>query len=500
MVRLVHCTQASKAGKYFRLHLQPGDSDGGPIKPGVSLRPRWFGPGASVVGLGETTPPTASHLTRLGRRLHPTQKIRLAPSVNRKRAYYDLTIAPPKTISLAALLRPEHPTARLVLQSHVAAVEKVVDELRVAIFPTSGSFPTRWIGVTFHHTHSREGDPHLHSHVIIPNIARNRENQWRAVEIKIGGHIRQRLELRYGHELARQLRMIGLGGEIVMRRNGLPELRSLRDLRVEFSKATAAVLALREAAGAFHPPDSTPAAGELPVTGHSGLPVHPQRSAIRAIRRIADQIRRPKKKESDNPTLLRDEAQRWASSLSAPQMRGYLAVLDAADPTKRHNTLRPLQSASNRPALPPPPLRVLILDARRHGIPDTVRQTPPVVFRAVMVRAAGRYSWEELRAALRTHLVEHGKRMAKMRQQIEEDSVRAEDERIRRANRVAAGLPPEPPRLYVDAREQLASIIVAVAEAAAAKSAAAEATPAVPAPDSTEVTPVVAPEPRVPRR
>lgn len=463
MIRLTRCTQASKAGLYFRLHLQPGDSDEGPIKPGVSLRPRWFGPGASTVGLGETTPPTASHLTRLGRGLHPTEKIRLAPSKNRKRAYYDLTISATKTISVAALLRPEHPTARLVMQSHIAAVEKVVDELRVAILPRSGSLPVRWIGVTFHHTHSREGDPHLHSHIIVPNIAQNKETQWRAIEIKIAGHIRQRLELRYGHELAHQLRLIGLGAEIFMRKNGLPELRSLRALCPEFGKAGAAIFKAVEAAGAFHPPDSAPAAGGLPVTGHSGLPVHPQRSGIRARQRLADQIRRPKKKESDDPTLLRDEAQRWASSLSTPQMRRYLDVLDSADPTKRRNTLQPLRPGSDRSALPPPPLKELILDARRYGIPDTVRQTRPVVFRAVMVSAAGRYSWEELRAAVLAHLLKHEDRLAKIRRQIEEDSVRAEDLRIRRANRVAAGLPPDPPRLYVDAREQLASIIAAVA-------------------------------------
>ena len=96
MIRLARCTQASKAGHYFRLHLATGDHPAHPAAPSVLMPAAWTGPALREVNLAPYEQPTASHLVRLGRGLHPTEKIRLAPDVNRKRAYYDLTIAEQK--------------------------------------------------------------------------------------------------------------------------------------------------------------------------------------------------------------------------------------------------------------------------------------------------------------------------------------------------------------------------------------------------------------------
>ncbi len=469
MIRLTRCTQASKAGTYFRLHLQTGDSDEGPIKPGVSLRPRWFGGGSTEVGLGDTNPPSAQHLTRLGRGLHPTQKVRLAPSVNRKRAYYDLTIAAPKTVSIAALLRPDHPTARAVLNAHVAAIEKVAGEVTTIIHPTRAGHPKiqKWIGVSFHHTHTRENDPHLHTHLVIPNVGKNDSGDWRAIQIKIGGHYRQKLELRYGHELARQLRLIGLGPEIIMRPNGLPELRSLLPLRKVFSKATVAVQKAGEDAGAqILPIPNAPASGLMSQTGRSGLPIHPQRSAIRFRRLLADDLRKPKTKASDDPALLRDEAVRWTGQLGNIEMRTYLEVMDKSDPAIQQR--RPgSRLGSNNPtvvvAAPLPALRDFILYARRKHLDYLGKNTPTVIFRAVMTEAAGRYDWREIRRAMVIHLKDYRERMAKVRQQINEDSIRIEADRINRANLAARGiiivpLPPSKELLMSAARNRPVAI------------------------------------------
>ena len=68
----------------------------------------------------------------------------------------------------------------------------------------------KWLAAVFHHSHTREGDPHLHSHVILPNVMKNVDGQWRAMQVNISGLNRVRLELAYGSELARQLRRTGL--------------------------------------------------------------------------------------------------------------------------------------------------------------------------------------------------------------------------------------------------------------------------------------------------
>ena len=445
MLRLTRCSQPSKAGQYFRQHLQTGDSTDAPIRPRLSLQPRWFGAGSLAVGLDELTPPTAQHLTRLGNGLHPSKRVRLAPKIHRKRAYYDLTIAPPKTISLAALLRPDHPTARAILHTHIAAVGKLALELASCIRrQTPGSPPVPgWIGVTFHHTHTREGDPHLHSHLIIPNLARTAQGEWRAIQVKINGPTRQRLELFYGHELARRLRLAGLGHEIEMRSNGLPELRSLLGLRGIFSKASHAVRTASEAAGVrVRLAPGAPVNGVFARPGHSGLPIHPDRSAIRMRARLADTIRKPKAKVSDDPALLRDEADRWTRELSNIQMRAYLAFLDendAAAERRRIGQGRPgpgtLILSESLPAL-----RDLILQARRNHLDHLGINTPAVVFRAVMQDAAGRYEWQDIRKAVGVHVVEHRQRIKQIRRQVEEDSIRIEAERIKSANLAAQGI------------------------------------------------------------
>ncbi len=79
MIRLTRCTQASKAGSYFRTHLAVGDSQAQPLTPSRSMRATWIGPALNEVGLVSYSQPEASHLVRLGRGLHPTMNARLAP-------------------------------------------------------------------------------------------------------------------------------------------------------------------------------------------------------------------------------------------------------------------------------------------------------------------------------------------------------------------------------------------------------------------------------------
>ena len=216
------------------------------------------------------------------------------------------------------------------MQCHTRAVEAVCGTIGGMIAPQRRETPkiVRWVGVTFHHTHSREREPHLHTHLAVPNIGKNAAGQWRAVQVVLAGKNRNRLACTYAHELSRQLRRSGLGAEIVTRRNALPEIRSLRPLANCYSTAGNVVRA------GDKPVQPTP--GE-PVELHSRsrLPVPPNRAEIRIRQKRADEIRKPKRRASDDPVRLSDEARRWQGKLTNAEFRGVTQTLDLADPFRR---------------------------------------------------------------------------------------------------------------------------------------------------------------------
>ncbi len=400
MIRLTRCHRPDHAKEYFQNHLATGDNPAQPAAPSVAFRAVWIGPALKDVGIPRDTQPVADQLVRLSRGLHPTQRIRLAPAVNRTRAYYDLTISPPKTISLAALLLPNHPSAQNILYAHKRAVDVVTQVIGRLTLPRSGTGPGTWMGAVFHHTHTREGDPHLHTHLILPNLVRNQEKQWRALEVNIAGFNRLRLELIYGHHLARGLRRMGLGPEIVMRPNGLPELRPLLPLVKKFSGATRAVLAAArkaEAERAKVGPDvgSKHAGGTHP---RSQLPVPTNKAALNRRRRLADQLRRAKPKDADDPVRLSDEAERWRQALDNQHHRALRQMLDDVDlsnPRRRRKVLDKL----------PPSAAVIVNQAFNRLYVANLTRFPPqpktsaTLLRATIAESAGRHDYNALRAA-----------------------------------------------------------------------------------------------------
>ena len=414
MIRLARCTQAAKAGLYFRNHLATGDHPARATSTTSSfpLRAKWVGPALGDLGLVPFDAPTGRQITRLAQGLHPHEKTRLAPSVNRKRAYYDLTIAAPKTISLAALLEPGHPGAGQVMQCHTKAVEAVCGVIGRMIAPQSSTAPriAKWVGVAFHHTHSREADPHLHTHLVVPNLGKNVAEQWRAVQVVLKGKNRNRLACTYAHELSHQLRRSGLGAEIITRRSGLPEIRSLRSFVSRYSTAGAIIRA------GDVPPTPTPG---KPVELHSRsrLPVPPDQAEIRVRQKRADEIRKPKRRASDDPVRLSDEARRWREKLSNAEYRRLTALLDVADPFRRSRE-------GSKPEPLPPPASAIICAAYQRIQPGTPK-TGPVVFQAVIAESAGRHRMDDLVMELKATLARKKIAKAKRKALHEADSLAA---------------------------------------------------------------------------
>ena len=113
-----------------------------------------------------------------------------SPSPRRRRTAIGLTVAAPKSVSVLFASR-DHEIARAVVQAHEASVRSAVGylESRAVSVERSMADGSRQslatdgiVAASFVHGVSRSGDPHLHSHVLIANFARDREGRFGALD------------------------------------------------------------------------------------------------------------------------------------------------------------------------------------------------------------------------------------------------------------------------------------------------------------------------------
>lgn len=129
-------------------------------------------------------------------------------------AGWDLTFSAPKSVSV--VWATADPELRQALESaHEQAVAKVFAYLsHNAGYTRRGKGGTRQervelVAVAYQHATSRAGDPHLHSHVLVANVAQREDGTWGTIESHplyeqrlVGGTL-------YQAELARQLAELG---------------------------------------------------------------------------------------------------------------------------------------------------------------------------------------------------------------------------------------------------------------------------------------------------
>ncbi len=143
---------------------------------------RWLGTAAAGLGLAGQVDGRAFSEVLSGR--HPSGGHRL-----RRRettvSGYDLTFAAPKSVSVlfalgdpgaAAAAREAHEGAVDAAMGYVAARAATV-RCTPAASPVDGLVAAR-----FDHGVSRALDPHLHSHVVVANLARGNDGRWRAID------------------------------------------------------------------------------------------------------------------------------------------------------------------------------------------------------------------------------------------------------------------------------------------------------------------------------
>ena len=233
------------AKEYFEEHLCVGDY----YDEGQQVTGQWFGVGAERLGLSGKV--GAEAFLRLCENRHPASGEALTQRHNtmrvdetgstaaNRRIFYDFTISPPKSVSVAALVGADE----RILEAHAQAVRSAMKEFeafattRIRIGKADCDRSTgNFVAATFTHDTSRALDPHLHTHCIIFNATFDAvENRWKALQNYELLRARKFAENVYYHELARKLR--GFGYEIRNSARGDFQIEGISDEICErFSK------------------------------------------------------------------------------------------------------------------------------------------------------------------------------------------------------------------------------------------------------------------------
>lgn len=237
------------AKTYFSEHLAVGDY----YSEANRVLGQWIGRGAASLGLNGVV--QEESFVALCNNLHPTSDARLTQrtretrrernengkehEVADRRIFFDFTLSPPKSVSIAALVGGDE----RIVAAHDEVVRLAMGELeRLAAtrVRARGKLSDRHTGnivaALFTHETSRALDPHLHTHCIVFNATHDPdENRWKALQNHGMLAARKFIENVYYHRLSQSLREFGYS--IVNSARGDFELLGIsRDLIERFSK------------------------------------------------------------------------------------------------------------------------------------------------------------------------------------------------------------------------------------------------------------------------
>ena len=147
----------------------------------------WWGGLAEALGLAGRTV-EAAQLSTLLAGADPTTRAPLDPRHDRvKVTAFDCTFAAPKSVSLLHALAPPDATAE-VRRSHEQAVAGALGYLeRHAAHVRRDGALSRAGGLaaaSFLHRTSRADDPHLHTHLVVANLAPDADGRWSALDAR----------------------------------------------------------------------------------------------------------------------------------------------------------------------------------------------------------------------------------------------------------------------------------------------------------------------------
>ncbi len=167
----------------------------------------WYGLGAYALGFSQGEPVNADDLYALCA-IGPRAASAIASgtdigyvisdieehqaSLERPRAPgYDLTFSAAKSISLAYLAHPDERTRDALALAHRLAVNNALSFLqdkagvtRLTIEGKVSIEPGEMVFAGFTHYTNRDIEPHLHTHVLVPNVVRCEDGKWRSLHNK----------------------------------------------------------------------------------------------------------------------------------------------------------------------------------------------------------------------------------------------------------------------------------------------------------------------------
>jgi conjugative relaxase-like TrwC/TraI family protein len=224
----------------------------------------------------------------------------VAPNGTRGRAFgargvhgFDLTFAAPKSVSLVRALRGDDVAQKAIASAHTAALAEAMEYLAIHAGYTRIHNPVTGdkdlvrlpglVGVAYQHETSRCGDPHLHTHVIVPN----RQARADGVLVSIDGtslyHEARAAGVIYQATLRRELfHSLGIEWEPVDPATGMAEIAGItRDSIMAWSRRSSQ---LREwAAHNLASVDGPLSAAQLAAAQKATRPAKPEELAWRQL-------------------------------------------------------------------------------------------------------------------------------------------------------------------------------------------------------------------------
>jgi conjugative relaxase-like TrwC/TraI family protein len=171
---------------------------------------QWWGKGAEELSLsGEVE--HSSFLNTLNGYDSNGQALTQSAGKENRVAYTDVTMSPPKSISLLAVLDDRmHEAHRKAVEATLKEIEKNYSLTRRgkggAIKETTGNL----VVAKFDHFDSREVDPQLHTHCVIVNGTQRADGKWGALENKPILQDQKMLSMLYQAQLTKELHLMGV--------------------------------------------------------------------------------------------------------------------------------------------------------------------------------------------------------------------------------------------------------------------------------------------------
>lgn len=342
------------------------------------LSPCWFGSLAHRLGLQGEIPHSQESLSvfgNLARGCAPSGVPLLAsatPDFKRgRRVAYDVTVAAPKSITVAALVGGD----RRVLDAHRRAVDTLLAEIEQRArtsYPKCHVSTQAVIGAEFVHTRSRENnDPHLHSHLVLLNLTRvdparlppSSPWPWKALDpVRIYANS-VLLDLIYKSELAYHLRHCGYPVSI---ENSSPELPFIsRPDRIRFSSAKQRIDQLEKA-----------------TFGTSNNPIH---------RVWVNDRYRKSKNHAEEDLGLESLSELWRQRMTPENRERLISAI-------RLSLLSPLVDPPQEPRLL---IRSALREARRAAAAETLYVSPKLIWKQLLPLVMGLLPWQELKSLVK---------------------------------------------------------------------------------------------------